>query len=89
MFGFEVPKDHADALRLDKENGNAKWQEAIDRELSGWQNINKGSCRLSISLGEVSAVCEARMSLSQPVGTETVDEIQKKQSQTKLGLFGR
>ena len=32
-YGFEVPKDYKDALRIDKENDNTKWQDAIDLEL--------------------------------------------------------
>ena len=35
MFGYEVPKNYADALRLDEENGNHKWAEAIDKEITG------------------------------------------------------
>ena len=35
MFGFEIPKNYADAVRMDEENGNEKWKDAIDRELSG------------------------------------------------------
>ena len=33
QYGFEVPKDFKDALRIDKENGNTKWQHAIDQAL--------------------------------------------------------
>jgi len=32
-FGVEVPKSYNDAMRLDTENGNNKWQEAIDTEM--------------------------------------------------------
>ena len=32
--GFQVPKDYNDAMRLDKENGNAYWQDAMDLELT-------------------------------------------------------
>ena len=32
--GFEVPKSFEQALRLDERNGNTKWQEATDLELS-------------------------------------------------------
>ena len=33
QYGFEVPRDYKDALRIDKQNGKPKWQEAIDLEL--------------------------------------------------------
>ena len=32
--GFQVPKDYNDAMRLDKENGNTHWQDAMDLELT-------------------------------------------------------
>ena len=31
---FQVPKDYNDAMRLDKENGNTHWQDAMDLELT-------------------------------------------------------
>ena len=34
QHGFQVPKDYNDAMRLDKENGNTHWQDAMDLELS-------------------------------------------------------
>ena len=34
QHGFQVPKDYNDAMRLDKENGNAHWQDAMDLELT-------------------------------------------------------
>ena len=34
QHGFQVPKDYNDAMRLDKENGNTHWQDAIDLELT-------------------------------------------------------
>ena len=34
QHGFQVPKDYNDAIRLDKENGNTHWQDAMDLELS-------------------------------------------------------
>ena len=37
-FGVEVPRNYNDALRIDKENGNTLWQEAIKTELD---QINK------------------------------------------------
>ena len=33
MFGFEVPKNYEEALRLDKKNGNTKWQDCTKLEL--------------------------------------------------------
>ena len=32
QHGFQVPKDYNDAMRLDKENGNTHWQDAMDLE---------------------------------------------------------
>ena len=34
QHGFQVPRDYNDAMRLDKENGNTHWQDAIDLELT-------------------------------------------------------
>ena len=34
QHGFQVPKDYNDAMRLDKENGNTHWQDAVDLELT-------------------------------------------------------
>ena len=34
QHGFQVPKDYNDAMRLDKENGNTHWQDALDLELT-------------------------------------------------------
>ena len=34
QHGFQVPKDYNDAIRLDKENSNTNWQDAMDLELS-------------------------------------------------------
>ena len=33
MYGFLVPRNHAQALDLDEKNGNHRWQESIDKEL--------------------------------------------------------
>ena len=33
-FGIEVPRDHWDAMRLDKQNGNAHWYDAEQIELA-------------------------------------------------------
>ena len=34
QHGFQVPRDYNDAMRLDKENGNTPWQDAMDLELT-------------------------------------------------------
>ena len=34
QHGFQVPKDYNDAVRLDRENNNTHWQDAMDLELS-------------------------------------------------------
>ena len=34
QHGFQVPKDYNDAIRLDKENSNIHWQDAMDLELT-------------------------------------------------------
>ena len=34
QHGFQVLKDYNDAIRLDKENSNTHWQDAMDLELS-------------------------------------------------------
>ena len=34
QHGFQLPKDYNDAMRLDKENGNTHWQDAMDLELT-------------------------------------------------------
>ena len=34
QHGFQVPMDYNDAIRLDKENGNTHWQDAMDLELT-------------------------------------------------------
>ena len=34
QHGFQVPKDYNDAIRLDKENSNTHWQDAMDLEIS-------------------------------------------------------
>ncbi len=33
MYGYEVPRDYKDAMRLDKLNGNLKWTESIKLEM--------------------------------------------------------
>ena len=39
-FGIEVPKHYKDALRLDKQNGNTLWQDAIKTELDQINSYN-------------------------------------------------
>ena len=34
QHGYQVPKDYNDAIRLDKENSNTHWQDAMDLELT-------------------------------------------------------
>ena len=34
QHAFQVPRDYNDAMRLDKENGNTHWQDAMDLELT-------------------------------------------------------
>ena len=34
QHGFQIPKDYNDAMRLDKENSNTPWQDAMDLELT-------------------------------------------------------
>ena len=33
-YGYQVPRNHAEAMRLDAENGNTKWRDAEILELS-------------------------------------------------------
>ena len=33
-YGFEVARSHAHAMQLDAKNGNKKWKEAVNTELS-------------------------------------------------------
>ena len=33
-YGFQVPRNYAEAMRLDEEHGNTKWQDAVDLEHS-------------------------------------------------------
>ena len=33
-YGYQVPRNHAEAMRLDAENGNTKWRDAELLELS-------------------------------------------------------
>ena len=40
QHGFQVPKDYNDAIRLDKENSNTHWQDAMDLELSQIHEYN-------------------------------------------------
>ena len=33
MYGFEIPRNYEDAIRLDKLNGNDKWQSSTKLEM--------------------------------------------------------
>ena len=33
MYGYEIPRNYADALRLDRLHGNTKWQDATKAEM--------------------------------------------------------
>ncbi len=33
-YGYQVPNNYLEALMLDKQNGNKKWQDAVELELS-------------------------------------------------------
>ena len=34
MYGVQVPRNYDQAIQLDQENGNTKWQDAVDKELA-------------------------------------------------------
>ena len=40
QYGFEVPRDYADTVRLDKKNKNTRWQDAIKLELKQLEEYN-------------------------------------------------
>lgn len=48
-YGFEVPKDYPDAIRLDERNGTTKWTEATELEMSqlddykAFKDLGKGA----------------------------------------------
>ena len=42
QHGFQVPKDYNDAIRLDKENSNIHWQDAMNLELTGKAQFHNG-----------------------------------------------
>ena len=42
QHGFQVPKDNNDAIRLDKENSNTHWQDAMNLELTGKAQFHHG-----------------------------------------------
>ena len=42
QHGFQVPKDYNDAIRLDKENNNTHWQDAMNLELTGKAQFHNG-----------------------------------------------
>ena len=40
MFGVCVPRNHEEAMQLDRENGNTKWRDAEIRELDEIHSFN-------------------------------------------------
>jgi hypothetical protein len=40
MYGFEIPRGHEDAIRLDKLHGNDKWQSATKLEMDQLNEYN-------------------------------------------------
>ena len=42
QHSFQVPKDYNDAIRLDKENSNTHWQDAMNLELTGKAQFHNG-----------------------------------------------
>ena len=42
QHGFQVPKDYNDAIRLDEENSNTHWQDAMNLELTGKAQFHNG-----------------------------------------------
>ncbi|MGH7954335.1 MAG: hypothetical protein ACREOZ_00065 [Gloeomargaritales cyanobacterium] len=40
MFGIRVPRNAKEAYTLDAINGNKKWTEAIDKEMSALDKMN-------------------------------------------------
>ena len=64
MYGFQVPRDHNEALLLDKQNGNIKWQDCtalemqhlkdyqtfIDKGLYSQTSIPKGFKKIKVHL---------------------------------------
>ena len=41
MYGFEVPRNYEDAIRLDKLNGNDKWQSATKLEMDQMDQLHE------------------------------------------------
>jgi hypothetical protein len=39
-YGFQVPRNYEDAVRIDRFNGNTKWQEAVKVELDSVNSYN-------------------------------------------------
>ena len=37
MFGFQIPRNYAEALKLDEQNGNTRWQDCTKLELQQLQ----------------------------------------------------
>ena len=40
QHGFQIPHNYAEALELDKQNGNDKWQKAVEAEMAGLDECN-------------------------------------------------
>ena len=40
MFGIKVPKNHKEAIQLDKENGNTKWADAEAKEIDELNSLH-------------------------------------------------
>ena len=38
MFGFQIPRNYAEALKLDEKNGNTRWQDCTKLELQQLQD---------------------------------------------------
>ena len=40
MFEFQIPRNYAEALRLDEQNENTRWQDCTELELQELQEYN-------------------------------------------------
>ena len=62
QHGFRVPRSHKEALELDQQNGNQRWEEATKLELKQLDKcevfVDKGEFQLS--KGTFDLCCEAR-----------------------------
>ena len=45
MYGFQVPRNYNEALLLDKQNGNTKWQDCTALEMQQLKNIKPSLTR--------------------------------------------